>query len=105
MLRRVIDLMAERDVTSAKLPEIGRMARGEPGGDPGPGVARCATPPRGVLQGRGHRHADPLHQQQPPMVTVRPDLSWSRTGLGVPPWRTILTPGAGKTFLKQLRPE
>jgi hypothetical protein len=29
VLRRVIDLMAEEDVTSAKLPEIERMAREE----------------------------------------------------------------------------
>jgi PPOX class probable F420-dependent enzyme len=51
VLRRVIDLMAEKDVTSAKLPEIERMAREEnrvvirvrP-------YATFATPPRHVYQ-------------------------------------------------------
>ena len=51
VLRRVIDLMAEKDVTSAKLPEIERMAREEnrvvirirP-------YAPFATPPRHVYQ-------------------------------------------------------
>jgi PPOX class probable F420-dependent enzyme len=67
VLRRVIDLMAGEDVSSAKLPEIERMAREEnrvvirvrP-------YATFATP---RLQGRGHRHADALHQQQPALVT------------------------------------
>jgi hypothetical protein len=51
VLRRVIDLMAEKDVTSAKLPEIERMAREEnrvvirvrP-------YATFATPPRHVYK-------------------------------------------------------
>ena len=51
VLRRVIDLMAEKDVTSAKLPEIERMAREEnrvvirvrP-------YATFATPPRHVFK-------------------------------------------------------
>ena len=51
VLRRVIDLMAEKDVTSAKLPEIERMAREE-----GRVVIRVrpyatfATPPRHVYK-------------------------------------------------------
>ncbi len=51
VLRRVIDLMAEKNVTSAKMPEIERMAREEnrvvirirP-------YATFATPPRHVYQ-------------------------------------------------------
>ena len=72
VLRRVIDLMAEKEVGSGKLPEIERMAREEnrvvirirP-------YATFATPSAPRLQGRRHRHADALHQQQHAVVAAR----------------------------------
>lgn len=91
VLRRVIDLMAEKDVTSAKMPEIERMApRGEPGRDPGPAVRHLRHPAAARVHGRGHRHADPLHQQQRAVVSVRPgpaddpERAWRSRSAGRP---------------------
>ena len=70
VLRRVIDLMAEQIDIGQAAGDRADGPRREPGGGPGPAVRHLRHPAAARLQGRGHRHADPLHQQQPAVVTL-----------------------------------